>query len=286
MPWKILIITLLSLIALVVLVAVSGHWRWSAETRSILSRLDDAHRPLTDATVDFSAFDDLPAPVRAYFRRALTDGQPLIDRVSLRQSGTFNQSETGQQWQPFTANQVVTAQRPGFDWHARIRMLPGAPIRVHDAYLSGEGVLHASLLGWISPVNLRGGGDIAEGELMRWLAEAAWNPTVLLPGQGVQWTAIDDRSARATLVDGDVRVSLVFRFNDDNLIESVRADARVRTLGEQSVPTPWEGRWFKYEKRDGMWIPTEGEVAWLLDAGEQTYWRGRIERVDYQFVQP
>ena len=286
MPWKILLISLLGLTAFVVLVAVTGHWRWSAETRSILSRLDEAHRPRTGATVDFSTLNDLPAPVRAYFRRALTDGHPLIDRVSLRQSGTFNQSETGQQWQPFMAEQVVTAQSPGFDWHASIRMLPGAPIRVHDAYVNGEGLLHASLLGWISPVNLRGRGDIAEGELMRWLAEAAWYPTVLLPGQGVQWIAIDDRSARATLVDGDVRVSLVFRFNDDNLIESVRADARARMVAGQSVPAPWEGRWFRYEGRAGMRVPTEGEVAWLLDAGEQIYWRGRIEQVEYRFAEP
>ncbi len=64
--------------------------------------------------------------------------------------------------------------------------VPGLPVRVHDAYVTGEGILHASLLGLFSLVDMRGGGDVAEGELMRFFAEAAWYPTALLPIQGVR----------------------------------------------------------------------------------------------------
>jgi hypothetical protein len=59
----------------------------------------------------------------------------------------------------------------------------GLPVRVHDAYVTGEGILHASLLGLFSLVDMRGGGNLAEGELMRFFAEAAWYPTALLPTQ-------------------------------------------------------------------------------------------------------
>ncbi len=62
--------------------------------------------------------------------------------------------------------------------------MSGLPVRVHDAYVAGEGILHASLLGLFSLVDMRGGGDLAEGELMRFFAEAAWYPTALLPTQG------------------------------------------------------------------------------------------------------
>lgn len=60
-------------------------------------------------------------------------------------------------------------------------MLPGLPARVHDAYVAGEGILHASLLGLFTVADLRGTDYIAEGELMRFFAEAAWYPTALLP---------------------------------------------------------------------------------------------------------
>jgi hypothetical protein len=43
---------------------------------------------------------------------------------------------------------------------------------------------------------------------MRFLAEAPWYPTTLLPGQGVRWKAIDDSTASATIQDGDTRVTL------------------------------------------------------------------------------
>jgi hypothetical protein len=106
----------------------------------------------------------------------------------------------------------------------------------------------------------------------------------LLPGQNVTWAPVEDRSARATLSDGDVQVSLLFHFNADGLIDSIRADARGRTVGGQVVDTPWEGRWSDYEIHGGMQVPTQGEVAWILPEGPRPYWRGRIKRLEYDFT--
>jgi len=47
------------------------------------------------------------------------------------------------------------------------------PVRVHDAYIAGEGILQPAILGLFTLINLRGGGDVAQGELMRFFAEAA-----------------------------------------------------------------------------------------------------------------
>jgi len=155
---------------------------------------------------------------------------------------------------------------------------------VHDAYIAGEGVLHATLFGLVSLANLRGTPEIAQGELMRFLAEAAWYPTALLPSQGVQWIAIDDFSAKATLKDGETALTLLFRFDENGLIESVRAEARGRAVSGTTIPTPWEVRWNNYNLTDGMCIPTEGEVAWLLPEGAKPYFRGRITSLRYEFA--
>ncbi len=120
---------------------------------------------------------------------------------------------------------------------------------------------------------------------MRFFAEATWYPTVLLPSQGVRWEPMDDRSARATLTDGDISVSLLFSFNDAGLVDLVRADARGRTLGGKIVPTPWQGRFWNYQERDGMQVPLDGEVAWLLPGGPKPYWRGHISAIEYTFAQ-
>lgn len=141
-----------------------------------------------------------------------------------------------------------------------------------------------SILGLYPLMEMRGTGDIATGELMRYLAETPWYPTALLPGQGVAWTAIDDASARATLTDGAVSVSLTFRFGADDLITSGRAEARGRSVAGAIVPTPWEGRWSRYARRDGMLVPMAGEVAWELPEGDKPYWRGQVTSLRYDMA--
>jgi len=98
----------------------------------------------------------------------------------------------------------------------------------------------------------------------------------------VQWEAVDDTSARASLQDGETRVSLLFHFDAEALIESVRAEARGRMVAGEVIATPWEGRWSHYALRDGMRIPIEGEVTWLLPEGRKPYWRGRITEISFE----
>lgn len=79
-------------------------------------------------------------------------------------------------------------------------------------------------------------------------------------------------------------VTLRFGFGDDGLIDTVQADARGRTVGNQVVPTPWQGRFWNYQQVEGMRVPLDGEVAWLLPAGAQPYWRGHVAELSCEFV--
>ena len=85
--------------------------------------------------------------------------------------------------------------------------------------------------------------------------------------------------------DGETELTLLFRFDENGLIKSVRADARGCTVAGVEIPTPWEVQWSNYQLRDGMCIPTEGEVAWLLPERPQPYFRGRITSLRYEFAQ-
>jgi hypothetical protein len=143
--------------------------------------LDAGRVPVRPRTVDFRELEGLPAPVGRYFRLVLENGQPMVSGVRVRHTGTFNTGETEDRWKPFASDQEVVTQRPSFDWNGTVAMTPGLPVTVHDAYIAGEGVLRASVLGLFTVADMRGMGDIAEGELMRFFAESAWYPTALLP---------------------------------------------------------------------------------------------------------
>jgi len=262
-----------------------GSWRWQAATHALVAQLEAGRQPIAPARVDAAEFDGLPAPVQRYLRTALRDGAPVVAAATIEHRGTFNMSDAGERWVPFTSTQRVVTRRPGFVWDARVEMAPGVPVHVHDAYVAGTGIVHPSIAGVFALANLRDTRDVALGELMRFAAETAWYPTALLPGQGARWQAIDARSARASFADGDLVLTLTFTFRDgDGLIESVRADARGRSLGGRVEPTPWEGRWSDYAERDGMLVPMRGEVAWLLPQGRQPYWRGTVTALRYEFA--
>jgi hypothetical protein len=280
-----ILIVILGLTVIITVALIYGSRRWESATKEMHAKLEAARRPIGRKTYSPDDLIGLPAPVQKYFRSVLKGGQPIVSTVYIKLSGTFNMSDSGEKWKRFTSTQRVIAQRPGFDWEGRIEMMPGLTARVHDAYIAGEGVLHATLFGLVSLANLRGRPEIAQGELMRFLAEAAWYPTALLPSQGVQWKAIDDFSAEATLKDGETALTLLFRFDENGLIKSVRAEARWRTVAGAVIPTPWEVQWSNYELRDGICVPTEGEVAWLLPEGPKPYFRGRITSLRYEFPQ-
>jgi hypothetical protein len=250
------------------------------------AHLEAVRLPVRPHLVDFRELDGLPAAVQRFFRVALTDGRPMVAAVRVRHRGTFNMGETADRWKPFSSDQQIITQRPGFDWNGRIEMLPGLPVHVHDAYIAGEGILQASLLGLLPLADLHGTEQLAEGELMRFLAEATWYTTGLLPSQGVRWEPVDNQSARATLTEGSLVVTLLFMFGDSGLVETVRSEARGRMVDGAILSTPWQGRFWNYRERHGMQVPTDGEVTWLLPAGAKPYWRGRITEIAYEFAQP
>lgn len=261
----------------------AGNHRWQAQTKRLLRELEDARQPVSPPQYDPWELDSLPEPVQRFFRTVLTPGQPVVSAVTIGHTGTFNTGEKGEQWKPFRSRQRVVIKRPGFVWDARVQFAPGVNVYVHDAYVAGRGILTAKLFGLLTLMDAPDTPALAEGELMRFLAESAWYPTALLPSHGVLWEAVDATSAKATLQDGNISLTMLFRFHEEGWIDSVRMEARRRMAGNKVIPTPWEGRWSSYERRNGMLIPTEGEVAWLLPEGRKVYWRGRIVTIDYEY---
>ena len=271
-----------ALLALAVLLAAAGRLRWRSATREIRHRVESAAAGSPPPAVPRPAPDALPLPVQRYLRRAVPPGTAPAGVVRIRQAGQFNLSESGERWVPFTATQVTILRTPGFDWDARVRFAPALPVYVRDAYASREGLTEARILGLLKVMQVRGGGLIAEGQLLRFLAEAPWYPMILAPGGLVEWSADGERSARATLRHGGLTASLRFVFGEDDFIQAVQAEARGRTVDGRLVPTPWQGRFWNYALRSGVWVPLEGEVSWVLPSGPHPYWRGRIAEIRYE----
>jgi hypothetical protein len=278
---KSIVIITVSIIVLFGLVSLYGKYQWRLSTDKLRAKLTGGRQTINHKTYDSKELEGLPDSVQRYFQAVLKDGQPIVAAVNLSQQGLFNMSETKAKWSPFTATQFVTTQRPGFDWDARIQMAPAVSAFVHDAYMLGAGSLHVSLLGLFTVADVRDTPQAAQGELLRFFAEMPWYPTALLPSQGVRWEAMDNTSARATVTDGATTVSLVFLFNPEGTIETMRAEARYR---DKLTAMPWSGRFWNYSTCNGMLIPLEGEVGWEYPDGIRLYYKGKVIGINYEFA--
>lgn len=226
--------------------------------------------------------DDLegvPDPVQRYFETVMEEGRPYVRSVELEQRGEFRLGDPERAWRPMAATGHYTVDPPGFVWSATVRALPFVPVKVLDAYDHGSGVLRARLLSTVTVADVGPDEEMNEGELVRYLAEAVWFPTALLPAEGVEWEAVDDHSARATIEDDGNTASVTFHFDDRGLVERVTAD---RYRQETEDHAPWTGHFRDYEERNGMTVPTGAEVEWNLPGGDRPYWRAALDRIEHR----
>lgn len=285
---------LAALVVLAIGLRALGAVRWAEMIRTHTTQLESGSvgtqgrlpSSALSARFDVHELEGLPPPVGRYFRQVLTDGQPIIAAASIEMSGTMNMSATGEQWKPFTSRQRVVTRRPGFLWDAQVFMFPGLPAHVEDSYIAGHGRLIAKVLGLFTVADSQGEGEIARGEFMRYFAESPWYPTALLPSQGVRWEAVDDDSAKATLIDGPITLALLFRFNDAGLIASVRAEARGAGAGRDGVMVmlPWDCALSDYRPQGGMLIPMTGEAAWVRPEGRKVYFVGHVKTLRHELL--
>ena len=263
------------LVALVVAVAI-GAQHQRAVLSAEIDRLVEAGRTERAAVAEKTrSLDDVPAPVARYLRLALPTPM-LIEEVRLRQAGTLRTDVNSPRWMLFDADHVVVPPATGFVWDARVRVAPLLHVRVRDALAGGVGAGQVSLFSAFPVSADAGTPEMNSGSLHRYLAEAVWYPSALLPGPALTWTDIDATRALATLTNHDVTVSLEFRFAESGEVTGIYTPGRWGSFSEGYKQVPWEGHFRGYRPWGGVVVPSEGEVGWYVNDEWHVVWKGTI----------
>ena len=229
----------------------------------------------SDDVITEADLADLPAPVQRYLRYAGVVGKRPIQNARVMQRGGFRTAQD-QPWMPFTAEETYTTDPPGFIWQARMSLFSLPILVVRDHYRDGEGRILAKIGGLATMADDRAD----EASLMRYFNELMWLPTAYL-GENVQWEAVDERTARATLTDSGMEATALFTFGDDGAIVNFEAERFSSTTGEiERWVTPIE----EYGEFQGFRVPLRGHATWQLDDGDFTYIE--LEIVDVQYDVP
>jgi hypothetical protein len=189
----------------------------------------------------------------------------------------------GSKWLPMTADQYFTTNPPAFLWYGKLHPFPFVSVSATDLFTSGHGTLNVRALSLI-PVAEAHGRETDQGELLRYLAEMVWFPTAFL-ARYIRWDAIDAGSARATISVHPVSVCGDFHIDEQGRCTHFTTE-RYRLEHKQQVLRPWTGRYHDYREMAGFRIPMKAEVAYTLETGEFSYFRGEVIEIGYDHSEP
>ena len=164
---------------------VGEYWRKSEKATLIEKIVNRSPAEKKRIKVDFRSLNSLPIPVQKYFRYVLSDGQPFIKTTWLQQLGELKLSPKSKNWSTFEATQIISQNSVSFLWDAKINVVPLFHVRVMDSLVDGNGEGNVFLMSAISIGSDKDKPELNSGALYRYLAEAVWHPTALLPQSGV-----------------------------------------------------------------------------------------------------
>lgn len=277
---KIIIILLLFLGAAVTSALIYGRMMWEKQVKDFMQKLSASNKRIR-SRISYEDLSELPNPVQRYFKLVLKDGAPSINKASIRQKGEFRAKPDSESWSEMSAVQTFVTDRRGFVWDAKIKIAPLTTARVLDSYINGKGCVQGKMFSLFTIVDESNRKELDKGALQRFLAESVWYPTALLPGKGVIWTSLDEKTARATISDSGITVSMDFEFNEKGEITGAFCDGRYREVNGNYKLYPWKGRFSDYIEMDKYLIPSVAEVEWILENGSFPYWRAEIVEVAY-----
>ncbi len=218
----------------------------------------------------FDQLKNLPEPVQNYFQYSLSEGQPYISYVRLKHEGKFRQ-KPNQKWVPIKGEEYFTLQNPGFIWKGQVPMISAI-----DKYIDGKGSLIVKLFSLFKLVDYSGK-EADQGELFRWLSEAVWYPTALLPSENLKWAPLDALSAKVTYSDPGISIEGIYYFNEFGQIIGFNG---CRYFEEARLES-WTVKCGDYRVVNNIKIPFYAEVTWNLDNGDFTYAKFKLLEIEY-----
>lgn len=219
----------------------------------------------------------LPAPVQKHLRYAGIVGKGMVSTVRLRQRGHIRLKRE-QRWMPFTAEQHYTTDPPAFIWIGRLKLGPLTIATARDKYNQGKGNMLVKLFSLFKVVDASGP-EMNQGTLLRYLNEAMWFPSAYLEDY-IQWEALSNSSAKATMRHRGVTASAILFFGKQGEITNFVADRYMTSDDEYRLET-WSTPISEYGEIRGVRIPIKGSGVWSLSDGDFEYIRVEITDIEY-----
>lgn len=260
---------------------VTGRAGFVASTDAEIRELFANTTP-RDSQVTEDEITRLPPAVARWINRTGVVGRSRPTSARLLQRGQLRASPKG----PFMtarADQYVRIADPAFIWRVEAKLFKVVSFTGRDRYSDGRGNMRIALA---SRVNVVDAADdkIAQGALLRFLAELVWYPGAALEPY-ISWEALGETQARALLEHAGLSVTADFSFDPLGRVVGISAK-RFLGGGEEATLQPWRVECTSWQCLDAVEVPTTGSVGWDPPAGSFDYYRWEITALEYDRPAP
>ncbi len=221
----------------------------------------------------------LPEPAQRFFKFAITPGTPLhkVAQISMQGRLGLGNRETPR-YIKMRARQILAAPQ-GFIW--RLKAAKGLIcMSGSDGSVQGQSWTRFWLFGLIPVARAGGSKDHALASFGRYVAEAIfWTPAAVLPGDQVEWQAVDENCARMIMTHMDLRQAVDIVVDSQGRIIKVFfqrwTDANP---ARQFQLQPFGGYLSAYKDFGGFRLPTRVEAGNFFETEE--YFASYLAEVD------
>ena len=269
-----------NLIILIGVILICGQNNFNGQVRSELDSLKQIAPTVEGQVIKKEDLDTLPVPVRNWLEQSGAVGRPAVKDVCINQKLRLRMNESDEGWKNASAIQYSFKDPPAFHWTLDMKMSPWSFVVGRDMYVNGKGNMLIKLYGLFKVADASGP-KIDEATLQRYLSEIVWMPSFALNGH-ISWEDIDEHSAKATMTYKGVHGSGIFRFARDGSFIEFSTD-RFKDSGPGAKRLPWVIAVEQNRTFQGIKIPSEVNVSWVLNETKWTWLEVKVENVHYSY---
>ncbi|RKQ29698.1 hypothetical protein D8M06_17105 [Oceanobacillus halophilus] len=271
--------TIANVIILVVLIIGSAAWNMNNQVKSEIQEMYQQQKSTEREVVSEAMLKDLPIPVQTWLQQIGVVGTEKIQTVSFKQKGQMKLKPDQEKWSSAEAEQYITVNDPGFVWKVNMKMMPIIPVSGIDVFKNGTGEMTMKIASVIPVVKVAENEKVNQSSLQRYLLELPWYPTAALH-PSITWESIDETTAKATMEYGGTTGTATYFFDITGDLLKVSA-MRYKDHDETAQLIECIGEVKNYGRVNGIKIPIEMDVSWVLDEGVFTWYKLEIYDVTF-----
>lgn len=273
-------IVLLTIVLIVVGFFISGPIFTNSETKNKIEQMRSQDN-IEIETIDFkhSEFLSLPFIVQKYLKNSIITkskgNQPMLP---LRLIGEAR-VEPGSNWIPTEVTFYYSLSVPAFVWVATSEQFSFLWNKTINTYINGVAKSKNKFLSSVSTEEIEGV-KLDQSYFLFYLLNSVLSPTVLLPSQNIQWTALGKLKAEVVMWHKSEHGKAVFYFNEFGSVERIEVDDMFLPNRIDTKKEKFTLHLANYKEVDGNKIPTYLEYQWNLSGGDFTFNRFNIVEVE------